>query len=227
MLAFARFSKLQQWVLAVLMALLCIGILGMCYVLPLQNWRWLPLCFLVIPFIAPLESLLLTPLYALTGRFRYYSPMLLVTTSQKGVLDLHAGALFDYLMHLRWRDRGRRATRVVTVELLHGLLAITDEVAQGALPPDTRLVASSYFFSNRSLERLGFQLCPPASGVVQNLLMASLSIALRLSFTRGRLSFPKLRHIRQAATTAGVLAQHRNELEQLLLRLQPAGAPAH
>jgi hypothetical protein len=180
-----------------------------------------------MPFVAPVESLLLAPLYGLAGYFRHYSPMLLATRRRSGRLDLHVGTLFDYVTRLRRTDRGPRAVRIVTADILSGLLRIAEEVERGTLSPGAELVATSYFFSDRSVARLGFALRPAPGAVVANLAVASLSIALRLSFTRGRFAYPDLRRVRQAVTSAGELAQHAGEIRRLLERLRPAVAARH
>jgi hypothetical protein len=94
------------------------------------------------PFLlAPLESLLLTPLFALAGRFTYHSPMLLATRAADGAgtpggaLELHTGTLFDYVTELDWARRGPATARVVLVEIVRGLLAIVAAVERGDLPP--------------------------------------------------------------------------------------------
>ncbi len=179
----------------------------------------MPLLPAAVFLLAPLESLLLAPVFALAGRFRYYSPMLLATRRPGGGLDLHVGTLFDYVARLRWSDRGPRASRIVTADILRGLLALVDEIERGTIPADAEIVATSYFFSDRTVARLGFELRDAPAAVRHNLAAASLGIALRLSFTRGRPAFPDLRRIRQAATTAGGLAEHADEIRRLLRRL--------
>ena len=69
------------------------------------------------------------------------------------------------------------------------------------------------------MRRFGFELRQPAASMVGNLLLAGMSIALRLSFTRGRLSFPDLRRVRQAVTTVEQLAHHRDMIARTLGRL--------
>jgi hypothetical protein len=211
----------MQWTVALLLAALCLGIVAACYVLAFRNGRWIPLVAASVFLLAALESLLLTPLYFLVGRFRYLSPMLLATRRRGGGLDLHVGTLFDYAARLRWSDRGPRAARIVTADVLRGLLALVEQVERGELPPDAELAATSYFFSDRTVTRLGFELRDPPAAVRHNLVVASVSIAVRLSFTRGRPAFPDLRRIRQAATTAGRLAEHSAEIRRLLRRLPP------
>lgn len=203
------------------------GVVAACYVLAFRNWRWIPLVAASVFLLAALESLLLTPLYFLIGRFCYLSPMLLATRRPGGGLDLHVGTLFDYAVRLRWSDRGPRAARIVTADVLRGLLALTEQVERGELPPDAELVATSYFFSDRTVERLGFELREVPAAVRHNLVVSSLSIAVRLSFTRGRPAFPDLRRIRQAVTTPGRLAEHSGEIRRLLRRLPPGAAVVH
>jgi len=133
-----------------------------------------------------------------------------------------SGTLMFDPARLRWSDRGARASRIVTADILRGLLALVEEIERGALPADAHIVATSYFFSDRTVARLGFELRDAPAAVRHNLAAASLSIALRLSFTRGRPAFPDLRRIRQAATTAGRLAEHADEIRRLLRRLPVA-----
>lgn len=217
---FRSSSKWVQWTGALLLAALCLGVLTVCFALPFLDWRLSFVPLLVFPLLAPLESLLLTPLYALSGRFHYYSPLLFATRRTGGGLDLHVGTLFDYLLHLRWSDRGPRAARRVTEALLRGLLVLCEEMERGRMLPGTALVATSYFFSDRTLARLGFTLRRPPAMRVQNLVVASLSIALRLSFVRGRPAFPDLHQIREATTTAGELVRHKRTIIRVLRRLE-------
>lgn len=223
MTAFFRLPRAAQWAAALLMAAAYLGVV-VAFMSVARRHPWLLAFTLVLVWIlAPLEALLLTPLYALLGRFRYLSPMLVATRRRGGGLDLHVGTLLDYVVHLRWRDRGPRSSRVVTAEVLRGLLALVGEVERGELPPDAELVATSYFFSDRTVARLGFRLREAPGSVVQNMVFSSLGIALRLSFTRGRPAFPDLRRVRQAVTTAGRLAEHSGEIRRLLRGL-PSGA---
>ena len=77
------------------------------------------------------------------------------------------------------------------------------------------------------MERLGFELREVPAVARHNLALAGVSLALRLSFTRGRPAFPDLRRIRQAVTTAGRLAEHSGEIRRLLRRLPSGAAVVH
>jgi hypothetical protein len=227
----ARRSKRLQWTVALLLAGLCLGVVGLPFALVIHDWRWAPGIVALPLLIAPLEGLLLTPLHTLTGRYRYYSPFLLATADAGGALELHVATLFDYVVLLRWRDRGRRASRRIAVELLRGLLAVIADVERGALAAHLPVTATSYIFSSRTLRRMGFELQPTSAAARLNLALAFVGIALRLSFTRGRPTLPDLRRIRTATATGAQLAAQRDELQRLLARLdegmsQPDGRTA-
>jgi hypothetical protein len=218
-----RLPPAARWAAALLMAALYLALLGSMIALPVIDLRWLPL-LVAAPFVmAPLESLLFTPLYALTGRFTYHSAMLLSTRAADGALELHTGTLLDYVTFLDRSRRGPQATRVVLAEIVRGLLAIATAVERGSVAPATEVRATSYFFSLRTLERLGFRMRPAPRLVVLNLATAFVSVALRLSWVRGQPSFPDLSRVRQGIVPAGELARRAPELRRVLAHL--TGAP--
>lgn len=182
---------------------------------------WLITALLLLPVIPAIESLLLTPLYRVSGRFVYYSKTLFVTRSDKG-LQLHAGTLYDYLGLLYQHKRSAKikhklsARRLLTEQLLQGLLALCDDIAKGNIAPSSHISATSYFFSERSATKLSFTKAPVSTIERINLLTAALSLAIRLSISKGRLTWPKLRNIKHMNTTAAGLLARRLEIEQLL-----------
>lgn len=220
--ALRRLSRPAQWSVALLGALLFLGIAAGVFTTPMRDVRWLPV-LLIAPFLlAPLEGLLLTPLYTLARRFIYFSPLLLGTRSRVA-LELHVGTLFDYVTYLRWRDRGARNARIVLVELLQGLLAVIAEVERGAIAPETEIRATSYFFSDRTLSRLGFRICGPSPNARLNLAVGVIGIGLRLAYVRGRFTLPDPSRVRQGTTTAGELATRASAVRGILTRVRLAG----
>lgn len=210
---------MHQWLIAFTLVGVFILLLALPFLLLPKGSLWLLAAILLLPLVSALESLLLTPLYASTKRFIYYSPLLFATASPKG-FDLHVGTLYDYVAHLRWGDRGARAQRQVVRHMLQGLLAICDAVAEGRLSAHTEITATSYFFSNSSAEKLGFVAGKAFSGQKLNLLMVFLSLALRLSFIRGRWCWPDLQKSKSIQTTAGELLLRRSVIVKLLVRMK-------
>jgi len=170
---------------------------------------------LLLPIIPVLESLLLTPLYRLNGRFVYYSKTLFITRTDKG-LQLHAGTLFDYVRLIHWHESGSKAQQKLIDQLLQGLLAMCDDIARGNIAPDTLISATSYFFNDRSATKLGFSAADVPVIERLNLEVAVLSLAVRLSIGKGRLSWPDLSKIRHIQTKAGNLLAHRATIMRLL-----------
>lgn len=203
------------WLQIVACSFMFIAMLLLPFLLLPKGMYWLVAAVLLLPVIPLLESLLLTPLYRLTGRFVYYSHTLFITRSVSG-LQLHAGTLFDYVSLIRWHERGARAQRKLTEQLLQGLLALCDDIAQGNIAANTTISATSYFFSDRSAAKLGFSTAKTAPLERLNLMLAVLSLAARLSLTKGRFSWPDLRHIRHIHTTAEHLLAQRPTIVRLL-----------
>lgn len=170
----------------------------------------------------PWIQLTTTPVMRLSGAYRYYSPMLLVENPRPTGYHIHGGTNLDYLLHLRWADRGPAAARKTLCHYLRGLLAIADEVARGELPPDTPIVASSYVFSASTARRLGFTVEPVPPGERLGLWMNLPNLLLKHSFAQGRPAFPDLTRVRRATTTGGRLVAQRGALRALLARLEGA-----
>jgi hypothetical protein len=175
---------------------------------------------LLFPLWMPLIQFASAPLLHLLGHYRYYSPMLLVEKPTAEEYRIHGGTNFDYFVHLRWRDRGPPAARKTLRFYLQGLLAIADDVEDGRLPGELRIVASSHIFTPTTARRLGFELEPVGTTARLGLYLNYGNLLWKHSFARGRLAFPDLGRIRQAATTGERLARHRGSIEGLLRRLE-------
>ena len=215
----ARRTLLLQWCFPILLAGIFFILLGLPFLVLPKGVYWLFAAILLLPLIPVLESFLLSPVYALTGRFTYYSPLLLATKSPQG-LDLHVGTLYDYMTQLRWSERGVKSQRHAMQHILQGLLSICDAVADGRLSAQNEITATSYFFSNRSVEKLGFTLNSGSFAVKLNLALVYLSLVLRLSFIKGRWCLPDLKQIRCIHITAGELMQQRTRIAKMLAHLQ-------
>jgi len=212
-------TLLLQWCFPILLVGIFFILLGLPFLCLPKGIYWLFAAILLLPLIPVLESFLLTPVYAVTGRFTYYSPLLLATKSAQG-FDLHVGTLYDYITQLRWSERGVKSQRRAMQFILQGLLRICDEVAEGRLSAQNKITATSYFFSNRSVEKLGFTLNSGSFEMKLNLALVYLSLVLRLSFIKGRWCLPDLKRIRCIHITAGELMQQRSRIAKMLDHLQ-------
>jgi hypothetical protein len=175
----------------------------------------LPLLFLVVPA----AQFALTPLWRLSGAYRYHSPMLFTVARGTHAYELHGGTPYDYVLHMRWSERGPRATRTLLRLYLAGLLGIITEIEQGRIPGDARITGTSYFFSDRTMRKLGFRLEAPGFLDRLHLLLDVLSLVATYSYARGRLTLPRVWRARQATITAAGLAERRAVVQQLYDRL--------
>lgn len=212
-------TVLHPWCVPMLFVGLFLLLLWLPFVLLPKGLYWLLSAILLLPIIPVLESFLLTPAYTLSGRFHYYSPFLFATTSPQGI-DLHMGTLYDYTTRLRWSERGIQSQRHAMQLILQGFLSICDAVAEGRLSSKTNISATSYFFSERSVKKLGFTLSDGSLAMKLNLVMVYLSLLLRISFIKGRWCLPDLSQIRCIHTTAEDLLQQREQITQMLRRIQ-------
>lgn len=205
------YSKKYAYSLTALFALLLIA--------PFLIWPVGPHYFLIaaliIVLIAPLESLLLTPLYTITGRFNYLSPLLLATNSTTGI-ELHVGTLYDYANNLRKRDCGKRAQHIVLKHIFEGLLNTCKQIEVNEIARDTELSATSYFFSSKTAEKLGFKLTKTSKMEQFNLFSVYISLVIRLSFTRGRLTLPRVSEIKKITITADELLKRQEVIKSML-----------
>src|SRR5262249_31586225 len=156
-------SRTCQWIVAVV--LLASGVAAVAFLRFVQGPAMIALLPLVFSFVQTAFS----PILRLLGVYRYHSPMLKVTIRSRRIYEIHGGTMFDYLIHLRWKDQGAAAARWILVSYLQGLSDIADCVERGELPPAIRITGTSYFFRDASARRLGFALEQPGLRLRANL----------------------------------------------------------
>jgi hypothetical protein len=212
--AFRSSERRRVWGIALAAGTLTVLLLGV--LLHPGHLPWsLPLVFLVVPA----AQLALVPLWRATGVYRYHSPAFFVVARGEREVELHGGTLYDYLLGMRWAERGPRARRTLLRHYLVGVLGVIADVERGSIHPGARLTGTSYVFSGRTARRLGFTLEPAGFAERLHLLLDVLSLVVMYSYVRGRPSLPHFWKTRKAVVRAAELARHRPEVERLLQRL--------
>ncbi|MEO0341164.1 MAG: hypothetical protein AAF242_18360, partial [Bacteroidota bacterium] len=112
-----------------------------------------PLNWLLLPLVLSVMQFCYTPIMRLLGIYQYYSPMFLGIKLSKQVLDLHSGTTFDYLLNMKFSERGLPAQRKILAYFLEGLLTIIDKIEKDQIPPETTIIGTSYFFSERTVKK--------------------------------------------------------------------------
>ena len=167
----------------------------------------------------------LTPFFTLIGLYSYLSPMLLVYGANKKKYDLHNGTSFDYLMVMRGIKKGRPMQNKILEYYLEGLLRIVEDLEKGMLPPEVKISGTSYFFSEATARRLGFEIEKPTAFYTFNQYINYLDLLWMYSLAKGKLTFPNLKNVKAASIKGAQLVENKAYLQQLYQFLQRKKLP--
>jgi hypothetical protein len=117
-----------------------------------------PFFYLAFIIYVPISQFLFTPIYKLTGGYTYYSTMLLVYMTRDKQIDLHSGTSFEHLFVLRKYKSGTQLINRIMMYHLEGLLKLIQLIVNKYIPASVNIIGTSYFFSERTLNNLGFQI---------------------------------------------------------------------
>ena len=179
-----------------------------------------PLFYLAFVLYVPISQFLYTPLFTLTGGYTYYSPMLLGYMSNEKQIDLHSGTSFDHLFVLRNCKPGIELRNRLLAYHLEGLLYLISLIENKQIPESVTLVGTSYFFNDRTLQRLGFQIEKASSFYRANLFINFIDLFWMYSLSRGKVSMPALWEAKKARIQGAALVAQKVNLEVLYGKLK-------
>jgi hypothetical protein len=208
--SFYNLPKRSQWFWAILLFLIFIGLFMLWTILIMNNPLWIILIFVLVS----LQHLFLTPWIKLSGTYEYLSPMLLVFKPNEKEYDLHNGTSFDYLWVMRGVKVGAPLRNKLLAYYFEGLLKIIEQLEEGKIPPTVVIKGSSYFFSERTAKRLGFEIFATDGNVRFNIVLNYLDLIWMYSLSRGKLSFPKIKDVQTAQITGEKLLLQKVTLER-------------
>jgi hypothetical protein len=208
--SFYNLSKRSQWFWAILLFLLFIALFIGCTALMVKNPLWIFLVFVLVS----LQHLLLTPWIKLSETYEYLSPMLLVFKPNEKEYDLHNGTSFDYLFVMLGVKVGAPLRNKLLAYYFEGLLKVIERLEEGKIPPTVLIKGSSYFFSERTAKRLGFEVFETDASVRFNIVLNYLDLTWMYSLSRGKLSFPKIKGVQTAQITGEKLLLQKATLER-------------
>ena len=160
-----------------------------------------------------------TPILKLTKMYHYYSPMLFGYMPSDVQIDLHSGGGFDYLFVMRKYKFGIDTRNRLLAYHLEGLLAIIAQIETGILPKTVIVSGTSYFFNERTIQRLGFEYKIPSLFHRINLLANFLELTVMYSCAKGMFSIPNVLKARKASIEGGALLEKKEMFSALYKKL--------
>jgi hypothetical protein len=212
---FYKLPKALQWVLALF--LLIAGFFPALALIEL-GYEY-PIAYLLFFVYIPIGQFSFTPLFTLLGVYRYYSPMLLGYMSSNTQIDLHSGGSFDYLFVMRNYKSGVELRNRLLLFQLEGLKKIIQLIEDKAVPELVNIVGTSYFFSDRTAKKIGFELIDPSLFYRINLFANFLDLAWMYSLSQGKWAIPKVWKAKKVQITGQKLLENKGQLEALYDKL--------
>jgi len=207
MKGYYNLPKLVQWVIGIgifLVVFVPIALIDSSYFL------------LFLPLIAPLLNFATVPLLKLIGVYKYLNPFVLSTVQNDKKYDLHNVFTFDYLVHFKWSDRGIKSQKILLGHYFKALLTIIERIENKELSDEVKVVGNSYFFSDRTAEKLGFTVTKGSFFWIFNSCIQFIELSYLYSFSQGRLAIPKFWKVKQAEIVGKDLVKRKEYIEGLV-----------
>ena len=213
---FYKQPKILVWIESLLFLL--IGILLGIEIIVKGNAQ--TLFYIAFIIYIPISQFLFTPIYKLTGGYTYYSPMLLGYMANDKQIDLHSGTSFDHLFVLRNIKSGTPLRNRIMLYHLEGLLNIIKSIEEKRIPGTVNIIGTSYFFNDRTINNLGFQLEKATLFYRINLLINFIDLFWMYSLSKGKLAIPAVWDAKKASISGDGLVAMKTKLEGLYQRLK-------
>lgn len=208
--------KALQWFIAI--SLLLLGFLPALIII--EKGHSQPLFYLLFFVYIPIIQFSFTPFFKLIGVYKYYSPMLLGYMANDIQIDLHSGTSFDYLFVMRKYKTGIEIRNRLLIYQLEGLINLINLIEHKSIPETVRIVGTSYFFNNRTLNKLGFDIENPSLFYRINLFVNFIDLFWMYSLSQGKRSIPKIWHVKKAKITGLKLTESKKAIEALYEKMK-------
>ena len=209
-------SKLLQWIEAIL--LLLIGFIPALYII--EKGYSHPILYLLFLIYIPIGQFSATPFFRLANIYKYYSPMLLGYMSNDTQIDLHSGGSFDYLFVMSKYKSGIDFKKKLLIYHLEGLICLIKLIENKKIPTTVNIIGTSYFFNDRTLNKIGFEIEKPSLFYRLNLFVNFIDLLWMYSLSQGKLSVPKIWNAKKAIISGNQLIENKKVIEELFYKMK-------
>jgi hypothetical protein len=212
---FYKQPKILQWIEATL--LLILGFLPALSII--EKGYSQPIFYLLFIIYVPIGQFAFTPLFRLIGVYKYYSPMLLGYMANNLQIDLHSGGSFDYLFVMRKYKSGIELRNRLLTYQLEGLTNLIQLIENKNIHETVNIVGTSYFFNNRTLQKMGFEIVNPSLFYRLNLFVNFIDLIWMYSLSQGKFSIPKIWNAKKASISGSKLLAKKDVIENLFKKM--------
>lgn len=146
--------------------------------------------------------------------------MLLGYMANDREIDIHSGSSFDYLFVMRRYKSGIEMRNRLLMYHLEGLLRLIELIEKKSIPETVSIVGTSYFFNDRTLSKMGFEIVNPSLFYRLNLLINFIDLIWMYSLSQGKLTIPKVWNAKKASILGTKLIESKKVIEELYLKLK-------
>lgn len=213
---FYKQPKILVWIESILLILVGLFLA----LLIIEKGYVQPFFYTAFILYVPVSQFLFTPIYRLTGGYTYYSPMLLGYMANEKQIDLHSGTSFDHLFVLRKFKSGTPLRNRIMMYHLEGLLNIISLIENKRIPVSINIIGTSYFFKERTLNNLGFQIEEATLFYRLNLFINFIDLFWMYSLSKGKVAIPTVWDAKKATIQGETLMTQKTKLEGLYQKLK-------
>ncbi len=209
--SFYNQPKILQWLESILLC--AIGIFPVfCFIDKASSQ---PYYFFLFLIYLPVAQFSVTPISKLTGFYHYYSPMLSAFIPTDKEIELHSGTSFDYLFIMRKYPAGNKFRYVMIYYFMEGLLKIIESIERKETPVTVKIVATSYFFSQRTAAKLGFSIKDPSILDRVNLILNLPDLIWMYSLSQKRFLIPNVLKVKKLVIEGKSLCHNKNKITEI------------
>ena len=213
---FYKQPKILVWVESIF--LLLVGLFLALFIIE-QGYSQ-PLFYFAFIIYIPISQFLFTPIHTLTGGYTYYSPMLLGYMANDKQIDLHSGTGFDHLFVLRKYKSGTPLRNRIMMYHLEGLLNLIRLIEDKRIPTSVNIIGTSYFFNDRTLHNLGFEIEKATLFYRINLFINFIDLFWMYALSKGKVVIPAVWDAKKATITGDALLAQKTKFERLYQNLK-------